>query len=80
MRYETPNFKDKVLTCCECGNNFVWTAGEQRFYYSKGLAEPRRCPECRNLRKATLPHDALARVRSVYGDDDQEQMRGSRTW
>ena len=24
--------EDKTLTCCECGNEFVFTASEQEFY------------------------------------------------
>ncbi|MBQ5672442.1 MAG: zinc-ribbon domain containing protein, partial [Oscillospiraceae bacterium] len=29
-------FEDKTLVCKECGNNFVFTAGEQQFYAEKG--------------------------------------------
>lgn len=37
--------EDKTLTCCECGNEFVFTASEQEFYEEKGFTnEPRRCP------------------------------------
>ena len=48
------NFDAKHIICCECNRPFVWTAGEQVFYYSKGLAQPKRCPSCRERRKATL--------------------------
>lgn len=45
-------FVDKTLVCRDCGRDFVFTAGEQEFYESRGLLnEPRRCPECRQLRK-----------------------------
>lgn len=45
-------FVDKALTCRDCGVEFVFTAGEQQFYQSKGLMnEPGRCPECRALRR-----------------------------
>lgn len=27
--------EDKTLTCCECGNEFVFTASEQEFYEEK---------------------------------------------
>ena len=41
--------EDKTLTCCECGNEFVFTASEQEFYAEKGFTnEPRRCPACRH--------------------------------
>jgi CxxC-x17-CxxC domain-containing protein len=47
------SFDDKVLTCRDCGREFVFTAGEQEFYQSRGLTnEPRRCPECRSARRA----------------------------
>ena len=36
--------EDKTLTCCECGNEFTFTASEQEFYAEKGFTnEPRRC-------------------------------------
>jgi CxxC-x17-CxxC domain-containing protein len=45
-------FDDRLLTCRDCGKDFVFTAGEQEFYASKGLQhEPRRCTECRNTRR-----------------------------
>lgn len=47
-------FCDKVLSCCDCGKSFVFTAGEQAYYWSKGLSEPKRCKPCRELRKRTL--------------------------
>ena len=47
-------FRDKVLRCCDCDNSFVFTAGEQAFYQSKSLSEPKRCKPCRELRKRTL--------------------------
>src|SRR3712207_506082 len=48
------SFADKTLTCRDCGTQFVFTAGEQEFYASKGFAnEPTRCPSCRQARKAS---------------------------
>lgn len=45
-------YEDKVLICQECGKEFVWTAGEQEFYASKGFTnEPKRCPACRKKRR-----------------------------
>lgn len=47
------SFEDKQLTCRECGQSFVWTAGEQAFYAEKGLVNvPSRCPSCRQARRA----------------------------
>ncbi|HVB76300.1 MAG TPA: zinc-ribbon domain containing protein [Candidatus Nitrosotalea sp.] len=48
------NFVDRVLTCRDCGREFVFTSGEQEFYQSRGLTnEPRRCPDCRTARRAS---------------------------
>ena len=37
-------YEDKTLVCKECGNEFVFTAGEQEFYAERGFANglPRR--------------------------------------
>ncbi|HBK86173.1 MAG TPA: zinc-binding protein [Firmicutes bacterium] len=46
-------YSDKTLTCRDCGKEFVFTAGEQEFYATRGFQnEPSRCPECRAARKA----------------------------
>ena len=45
-------YEDKTLICKECGQEFVFTAGEQEFYAEKGFQnEPQRCKECRTARK-----------------------------
>ena len=45
-------YEDKTLICKECGNEFVFTAGEQEFYAEKGFVnEPQRCKACRDARK-----------------------------
>ena len=37
-------YEDKTLVCKECGNEFVFTAGEQEFYAERGFQnEPQRC-------------------------------------
>ena len=46
-----PNFTDMLLSCVECGRTFVVTANEQIFFYTKHLANPKRCPECRQRRR-----------------------------
>jgi CxxC-x17-CxxC domain-containing protein len=45
-------FEDKSLTCRDCGDTFIFTAGEQGFYLEKGLLnEPQRCASCRSNRR-----------------------------
>ncbi len=47
------SFQDKTLTCKDCGQEFIWTAGEQEFYASRGLQNaPTRCPADRAARRA----------------------------
>ncbi|MFV0411792.1 MAG: zinc-ribbon domain containing protein [Oscillospiraceae bacterium] len=46
-------YEDKNLTCKDCGAEFVFTAGEQEFYASRGFEnEPQRCKTCRDAQKA----------------------------
>ena len=28
------NFEDKFIKCCDCGDEFVWTAQEQAYFQS----------------------------------------------
>src|SRR5689334_15941809 len=44
--------EDKSITCVDCGEEFLFTAGEQAFYRERGLTnEPTRCKACREKRK-----------------------------
>jgi len=68
-------YEDKILTCRECGVEFVFTASEQEFYAEKGFAnEPGRCPQCRAARKQRKnsggfgsPHSTSS-ARDVYSN------------
>lgn len=41
-------FEDRSLTCRDCRETFVFSAGEQAFFATKGLVNlPQRCPACR---------------------------------
>ena len=47
------SFQDKTLTCSDCNNSFTFGAEEQEQFRSRGYQnEPKRCPECRQARKA----------------------------
>ncbi len=47
------SFEDKSLQCSDCGATFTFSAEEQEFFQSKGYTnEPKRCPACREARKA----------------------------
>jgi len=47
-------FMEKKLTCADCGLEFTFTEGEQRYFWAKGLSEPKRCKPCRMLRKRSI--------------------------
>jgi hypothetical protein len=53
--------RDVTLTCASCRRGFTFTAGEQVYFRSKGLSRPKRCPECREYRRATLVPDPSVR-------------------
>lgn len=60
-------FQDKVLSCKDCGKEFVFSANEQEFYASKGFEnEPGRCPECRSARKQQRGGMSGRRERQMY--------------
>ncbi len=47
------SFQDKSLTCSDCGTAFTFSAGEQEQFALRGYTnEPKRCPSCRQTRKA----------------------------
>ncbi len=48
-------FQDKVLSCIDCGTEFIFTAGEQLFFRDKNFRnEPKRCKTCKSRRVAVL--------------------------
>ena len=45
------DFEDRHLQCVACGADFVWTAGEQRFFSDRAFDHaPKRCPACKRRR------------------------------
>ncbi|MEJ7837492.1 MAG: zinc-ribbon domain containing protein [Thermomicrobiales bacterium] len=55
---------DRTLTCRDCGQEFVFTQGEQEFYQQRGFSDPQRCGTCRQARKT----QRNASGGSGYGD------------
>jgi CxxC-x17-CxxC domain-containing protein len=44
-------FVDRLLTCQDCGNEFIFTAGEQLFFFDKQFKnDPKRCKPCKSRR------------------------------
>ena len=47
------DFVDRILTCSDCGGEFVFTAGEQLFFLDKQFKnDPKRCKPCKSRRGA----------------------------
>lgn len=59
-------FEDRNLKCVDCGENFIWTAGEQVFFHDKGLKnEPKRCKGCKQAKNERLAAIAAAQSSGI---------------
>ena len=48
-------YEDKILGCVECGEEFIFSAGNQQFFAERGLMyEPKRCKACRDAHKRAV--------------------------
>ena len=68
------SFQDKTLTCSDCDKSFTFTVAEQEQFAQRGYTnEPKRCPECREARKADRFSNGGNRSNSFgsnrYGND-----------
>src|SRR3954463_11873418 len=55
-------FQDRILSCVDCGAEFIWTAGEQQFFADKNFKnEPKRCKACKGKRAARPARGARGR-------------------
>jgi len=53
-------FVDRILVCTDCGTDFVFTTGEQLFFYEKRFTnEPKRCKQCK------AKHDSGRRLKKI---------------
>lgn len=72
-------FEDKTLTCADCGNSFVFSAGEQEFHASKGFTnEPKRCLACRQARRAARNDSSSAETTASAPTGGQRPPRRER--
>src|SRR6202012_4749069 len=54
------DFTDRLLKCSDCGTEFVFTAGEQLFFFDKQFKnDPKRCKLCK-AKRAGLTRTATA--------------------
>ena len=60
------SFQDKSIQCSDCGTTFTFSADEQEQFAQRGYTNaPKRCPSCRQVRKA----QQFGSNRSGYGSD-----------
>ena len=54
-------FVDRLLTCADCGGEFIFTAGEQLFFFDKQFKnDPKRCKPCKSKRAGAAARAAGA--------------------
>jgi CxxC-x17-CxxC domain-containing protein len=71
--------EDQSITCADCGEEFIFTAGEQAFYREKGLTNaPTRCKACREKRKAERGGAGAAPARNAGNSRDMHSAVCSR--
>jgi CxxC-x17-CxxC domain-containing protein len=59
--------EEKTLHCRDCGQDFIFTTGEQEFYQSHGLQnDPSRCPQCRAERRRSRGGEVNSRPREMH--------------
>ena len=44
-------YENKYLICQDCGKKFLFSTKSQKHFESKGWNEPKRCKECRDIKK-----------------------------
>ena len=50
-----PEFTDQTINCIDCRSDFIWTSGEQQFFYDKNLKNPpKRCKPCKQAKNERI--------------------------
>lgn len=44
-------FKDKIINCCDCKEDFEFSAGEQKFFAEREFQTPKRCKSCKQKKR-----------------------------
>ena len=70
-------FQDRPIFCVDCGQEFVWTAGEQQFFADKNFKnEPKRCKNCKGKRATHSPAGIAMPMRRRRGRNSAEGSEG----
>ena len=63
-------FEPRILVCCECGEEFVFTAEAQEYFVERGYTEdPRRCKACYTQFKKAQRNGQKTSVTEVSSTD-----------
>ena len=65
----------KTITCEDCKKTFEFTKGEEEFYQSKGLTEPKRCKACRATAAARRQETRAAAKERTATAIDREKAK-----
>lgn len=57
VSFDLSMFTPKPIECVDCGSTFDFAPGEQAYFKSKQLSDPKRCPECRKYRRESIVKD-----------------------
>lgn len=59
-------FSDCLIKCIDCGEDFVWTSGEQVFFRDKGLQNPpKRCKCCKQAKNERIAAISAAQAAGI---------------
>lgn len=59
------DFADRKIKCVDCGEYFIFSASEQKFYKSKKFGDPKRCKSCREKNKKNRQHRSYAGLEQI---------------
>jgi CxxC-x17-CxxC domain-containing protein len=66
MNSNKKEFTDTLINCIDCRLDFVWTVGEQQFFYDKGLQNPpKRCKPCKQAKNERIAAAQAAQTSGV---------------
>jgi CxxC-x17-CxxC domain-containing protein len=67
--------EDRSIKCVDCGEDFLFTIGEQEFYREHGLTHaPTRCKRCREARKQRPGPTSGTRARTGHGPRERQMF------
>lgn len=59
-------FQDVNIICIDCNQEFIWTDGEQQFFFDKGLKNPpKRCKNCKQAKNDRIAAITVAQTSGI---------------